>query len=142
MARPMTDEETEAFLTGGTKTGKVAWVARNGSPHVAPIWFLLDGSDIVFMTATDSGKGRALARTGRASLVVDMEEPPYAFVKIDGSVSLTKDAPDLLDWATRIGGRYMGEEKAEEFGRRNAGSGEALVRLTPERLTAVTGLSD
>ena len=39
-------------------------------------------------------------------------------------------------WATKIGARYMGEDRAEEFGRRNAVAGELLVRLTPDRVVA------
>lgn len=141
MARPMTSEETAAFLSSGTKTGKVAWVAKTGHPHVAPIWFVLDGDDIVFMSGVNTGKGLALARTGRASLVVDLEEPPYAFVKIDGSVTVTENHPDLLEFSTKIGGRYMGEERADEFGRRNATPNEVLIRLTPDRVTALTDVS-
>ena len=141
MARPMTEDETRAFLLEGTRTGKLAWVSKDGNPHVAPIWFLLDGEDIIFMTETNGGKGRALARTGRASLVVDLEEPPYAFVKVDGSVTVTEHDPDLLEWATKIGGRYMGADRADEFGARNAVPEEALVRLTPDRVIALDDVS-
>ncbi len=141
MARQMTREETEAFLLEGSRTGKLAWVSKDGNPHVAPIWFVLDGEDIVFMTGIHAGKARALARTGRASMVVDLEEPPYAFVKVDGSVTVTENDPDLLAWSTKIGGRYMGEDRAEEFGARNATEDEVLLRLTPDRVTALTDVS-
>ena len=52
------------------------------------------------------------------------------------------DLDDLLLWATKIGSRYMGNERAEEFGRRNAVEGEWLVRLSPERTVAHNDLSD
>jgi hypothetical protein len=45
-------------------------------------------------------------------------------------------------WAMLIGGRYMGEDRAEEFGARNAVTGELLVRLTPERVIAQSGVAD
>ena len=45
-------------------------------------------------------------------------------------------------WAKLIGGRYMGDERAHEFGRRNAVAGELLVRLTPERVIAQSGVAD
>ena len=44
---------------------------------------------------------------------------------------LGEDPDELLATATRIGGRYMGEDRAEEFGRRNGVPGELIVRLTP-----------
>ena len=43
----------------------------------------------------------------------------------------------MLPWATELGGRYMGAEQAEQFGRRNAVPGELLVRLVPDRIVAL-----
>ena len=137
----MIPEETTNFLLDGTRTGKLAWVSQTGAPHVAPIWFILDGDDIIFNTHEDSGKAKALKREGRASLVVDLEEPPYAFVKIDGTVSFEDDPVRVKAVATEIGGRYMGADRADEFGARNGVSGELVVRLTPTEITALDDLS-
>lgn len=137
----MTPEETTAFLLTGTRTGKLAWVSQTGAPHVAPIWFILDGDDVIFNTHEDSSKAKALAREGRASLVVDLEEPPYAFVKIDATVSFEDDLDRVKAVATEIGGRYMGADRAEEFGARNGVPGELVVRLTPTKVTALDDLS-
>jgi len=140
--RPMTDDETKAFLSEGTRTGKLGWVSSNGAPHVAPIWFLLEGDDIVFNTQVSSGKAKALKREGRACLLVDLEEPPYAFVKVDGTISFEDDLDRVKAVATAIGGRYMGADRAEEFGERNGVSGELIVRLTPTKITALDAVSD
>ena len=139
--RPMTPEETTAFLLSGTRTGKLAWVSQTGAPHVAPIWFVLDGDEVIFNTHEDSGKAKALAREGRASLVVDLEEPPYAFVKIDGTVTIEDDLEQVKAVAMQIGGRYMGADRAGEFGARNGVPGELIVRLTPTKVTALDDLS-
>ncbi len=130
------------FLLSGARTGKIAWVASNGAPHVAPIWFVLDGDDVVFNTGADTGKGRSLAREGRASLVVDDEAPPFSFVKIDGAVTLHDDLDEVRRFATLIGGRYMGADRADEFGRRNGVPGELLVRLHPSKVTAAFDVAD
>ena len=139
--RPMTKDETSAFLLSGTRTGKLAWVSQNGAPHVAPIWFTLDGDDVIFNTHEDSGKAKALAREGRACLLVDLEAPPYAFVKIDATVTFEDDLDRVKAVATEIGGRYMGEDRAEEFGARNGVPGELVVRLTPTKVTALDDVS-
>ncbi len=139
--RKMTDDERRTFLSSGTRTGKLAWVAGNGAPHVAPVWFMLDGDDIVFNTHSDSGKAKALAREGRASLVVDLEEPPYGFVKVDGTISFDDDLDRVRTLAAQIGGRYMGPDRAEEFGERNGVAGERIVRLTPTKITALDDVS-
>lgn len=138
----LSDTRVRDFLMQGTRTGKVAWVASDGAPHVAPIWFVIDGDDIVFNTGADTGKGRALAREGRASLVVDDQTPPYSFVKVDGSVTLHDDIRDVRRIATIIGGRYMGADRAEEFGERNGVPGELVVRLHPSKVTAAFDIAD
>ncbi len=141
MARRMTPDEIRDFLEHGTRTAKLATTSADGSPHVMPVWFVLDGEEIVFNTAANSVKGRNLCRSLRAALVVDEEVPPYAFVHIRGHVELSEDRGELLRFATAIGSRYMGADRAQEFGARNGGPGELLVRLRPERVIAQTDVA-
>lgn len=138
----MTADETRAFLLAGTRTAALATVRADGRPHVAPIWFTLDGDDLLFNTGQDTVKGANLRRDGRVALMVDDEEPPFAFVSIEGDVSLSEDLDTMRYWATRIAARYMGEDQAEAYGRRNAVSGELLVRLHPTKIVAMSGIAD
>lgn len=142
----MTPDERHAFLTAGTRTGILSTVRRDGRPHAAPIWFVLDGDgdpfEIVFTTGADTVKGRTLRRDGRAVLTVDDGTPPFDFVTVEGSVTISEDPAELLHWATVIGGRYMGADRAEAFGRRNAVPGELLVRLHPEKVVALAAIAD
>jgi PPOX class probable F420-dependent enzyme len=133
----MNEAEVRAFLTHGTRTGKLAVTRLDGSPMVVPIWFVMDDDgSLIFTTWADSIKGKALRRDGRVSLCVDEEEPPYAYVRVDGTVTLTGDVDQLRVWASRIGGRYMGAEQAEQFGARNGVDGELLVRISPTKIVA------
>jgi PPOX class probable F420-dependent enzyme len=131
------DPEVRDFLCHGTRTGKLGYLSVTGRPLVAPVWFVLEGGDIVFNTGTDTAKGRALARDPRASLCVDSDEPPYAFVQVQGEAELSEDPAELVRTATVIAARYMGAERAEEFGKRNGVPGELVVRLRPVRVVAV-----
>src|ERR1700761_3344390 len=124
---PMNDAEAYAFLAEGQRTGKVATVRADGRPHVVPIWFVVDGTDLLFMTGADTVKGRSLARDPRVALTVDLEEPPYAFVTVEGTVTISEDLETMLPLSIAIGRRYMGDERGEEFGRRNAVPGELLL---------------
>ena len=143
MAEEMNEPEWRAFVMHGTRTAALATVRRDGRPHVAPVWFVLDDDgSVVFTTAADSVKGRTLRRDPRASLCVDDETPPFAFVLIEGTTTISADLDELLGWAIRIGGRYMGADRAEAFGRRNAVEGELLVRLTPDRVVALRDIAD
>jgi PPOX class probable F420-dependent enzyme len=136
MPPQMTAEEIHSFLSQGTRTAKVATMMRDGGPHVMPVWFVLDGEQIVFTTGAETVKGRNLRRDPRVALVVEDDEPPFAFVHVRGRVTIHEDLDELLRFATAIGARYMGEDRAEEFGHRNAVAGELLVRVTPERVIA------
>ena len=140
--REMITEQALDFLSTGTRTGKVAWVAADGHPHAAPIWFIVEDGAILFNTGTAAGKARAMRRDPRVSLLVDMEEPPYAFVKVDGTVDFTEDLDEVRRVATLAGGRYMGEEQAEAFGARNGVPGECVVRLRPSRIAGFDGIAD
>lgn len=139
--RTMDDEERREFLLHGTRTGHLAVARADGQPHVTPVWFSLDGDDVVFTTAKDGLKGRCLDRDGRAGLSVDDGAPPYSFVVVRGTVELSDDPTAKRTWATRIAARYMGEDQAAAFGERNSGDDEWLCRLTPQRVVAQAAVS-
>ena len=132
----MTKDEYREFLLHGTRTGKLATVRKDGRPHVLPVWFDLDGETVVFTTGGESVKAQNMRRDPRVCVCVDDETPPFAFVQIEGTATLSDDPDELLYWATRIGGRYMGAEQAEVYGKRNSTPGELLVRVTPTKILA------
>ncbi len=126
----MTSQQIRAFLTAEPpRTGKVAFTARDGSPRVVPIWFVVEGDELVFNTGAETLKGRAFARDPRIALCVDDERPPFSFVTVRGEVTLSDDPGEVRRTAAAIGGRYMGAERAEEYGERNGVPGELVVRL-------------
>lgn len=128
--------EVRAFLSEATRTGKLGYVAADGRPLVAPIWFVVDGDDLIFNTGADTAKGKAIARDPRLVICVDSEVPPYGFVQVQGVAATSEDPDELLRSATDIARRYVGPELAEQFGKRNAVPGELLVRLRPTKVTA------
>ncbi len=138
----MTEPEWRAFLAHGTRTGKLATTRADGRPHVAPVWFLLDGGDLVFNTGRDTVKGRTLRRDGRAALCVDDDRPPFAFVLVEGVAAVSEELAEVRHWAGRIAARYMGEDRAEEYAARNGVPGELLVRLRIDKVIAQGGVAD
>jgi PPOX class probable F420-dependent enzyme len=141
---PMTDDEIRAFLTSQpARTGILATVRADGRPHVAPVWFDVDDDGaLLFNTGVGTVKGRNLIREGRAALCVDDDLPPFSFVTLEGPVEISDDLVEVRHWAGRIGGRYMGADRAEEFGARNGVEGELLVRLRPDHIVSASDLSD
>ncbi|MGL6236375.1 MAG: PPOX class F420-dependent oxidoreductase [Segniliparus sp.] len=128
--------EVRAFLAEGTRTGIVAWTGPTGQPFAAPVWFVVEGDDLLFTTVAASAKGKAFQRDPRIALTAQLSEPPYAFVQVRGVVELSDDLVEVRRVATLAGGRYMGAERAEEFGARNGVPGELAVRLRPVKVVA------
>lgn len=124
------------------RTGKLAVVRADGSPHVAPVWIDLDGDDVIFMTSAETIKGKAILRDPRVSICLDDQDPPFSFATIRGTASTTRDPDELLAWGTRIAGRYMGEENADAYGRRNAVPPEMVVRVSVEHVAAKVDVAD
>lgn len=142
MAHQMVGDELDKFLSTGTRTGKLATVRADGSPHIAPVWFILDGGDLVFMTGANTVKGRAMLHDPRVALSVDDENPPFAFAIIEGIVSISRDLDEMLPLSIAIARRYVGDARAEQYGRRNAVDGELLLRLKRLKVSAEAGVSD
>ena len=135
------------FALTGTRTGKMAVTRANGAPHVTPIWFVLDAVDgvdyVVFTTEMKSLKAKAFQRDPRFAMLVDDQAPPYSYVLFEGEVSLSEDLDEMVRWATKLGSRYMGEERGIEFGKRNAVPDvEYLARARITRVTARGNISD
>jgi PPOX class probable F420-dependent enzyme len=128
--------EIRAFLAEGTRTGIVAWTGASGRPYAAPVWFVVEGDELLFTTVAASAKGKAFRRDPRISLTAQLSEPPYAYVQVQGVVELSEDLLEVRRVATLAGARYMGESRAEEFGARNGVPGELVVRLRPAKVLA------
>jgi PPOX class probable F420-dependent enzyme len=137
----MEENEWKAFITEGTRTGKLATVRADGAPHVAPVWFLLDADDLVFTTENVTGMAHDLTRDGRAAICVDDEVPPYSHAVLSGHTDISEDPGHLRTWATSIAARYMGEDRAPEFGERNSVPGMLLVRMHIEHVSAYAAIA-
>ena len=141
----MTKSEIKKFLMKDTFTGKLATVNKNGSPHVVPIWFVVEVNsrnrntvgEIYFTTGRDSVKAKNIQRDSRISICVDDQAPPFCFVSICGNAKLIfYRQKEVLKWATKIAKRYMGRKNAKAYGERNSGEEEVLVRIRPIKIIA------
>jgi PPOX class probable F420-dependent enzyme len=142
MAEEMTPQARRAFLMSGTRTAILATTRADGGPHAVPVCFVLDGDDVLFLTNDGTAKGRALQRDPRASLVVDDETPPFAFVIIEGTAQLSQSRDDIDRVAPEIAQRYDGPDGVEDFVRfAHEGLG-TLVRVKPTKILAFDRVSE
>jgi PPOX class probable F420-dependent enzyme len=137
----MTKYEIRNFLLQGSFTGKLGTINKNGTPHIVPIWYTLDEEDnMVFNTSDKSVKAKNIRCDNRVRVYIDDQIPLFSFVTIDGIAEIvTNDLNEIYKWAKIIAARYMGNDKAEEYGKRNSSEDELLIKIKP---TKVIGQKD
>ena len=126
----------------GTYTAKLGTINKDGSPHITPIWFILDENDhIIFTTYFKSLKAKNLIRNPKVSICVDDQVPPFSFVIVNGIAKIMTNSRDLLIWTTKIAERYMGKELSLDYGKRNAVEGELIIKVIPTKINGQKDIS-
>ncbi|HRW38934.1 MAG: PPOX class F420-dependent oxidoreductase [Acidimicrobiales bacterium] len=142
MATSLSSADALDWAFARPRTAKLAVVLASGAPLVAPVWVARDGDDLLFNTGADTAKGRALRHEPRVSLCFDDEAPPFSFVVVAGTATISEDLAEVRRWAAVIAGRYMGADQAEAYGARNGVPGELLVRVAPTKVTGQLRVAD
>jgi PPOX class probable F420-dependent enzyme len=110
----MSDGEWQAFVARGQRLAVLSTSRPGGRTHAVPVWFVLDGDQILFTTPAESVKGRAIQRTGRATMLVMDHEPPYSFAMIEGVVEVSRDPSVVREMTIRVHERYLQPEQAAQ----------------------------
>ncbi|MFV1999276.1 MAG: pyridoxamine 5'-phosphate oxidase family protein [Acidimicrobiia bacterium] len=124
----MNDTEILEFLGEGAKVLQVASIGKDGTPHLAPMWFTLDDGKIAFRSFTKSQKIVNLMRDPRLTVLVETGNS-YAElqgVMIKGTARLVTDPAYVLEIYGKLGARYP-------F------AGTEPQRLNPDELEAAFG---
>jgi PPOX class probable F420-dependent enzyme len=120
----MSKAEVARFLMQGTFTGKLATVKKDGSPHVVPIWFVVENGrgrgkvgNMIFTTGDTSVKANNIQRDSRVSICIDDQKFPYTFA-IHGIAKIYPyKQKQVLEWSTKIAERYVGKKNLRLMGR-------------------------
>ena len=83
----------EKFLAilQGPYTGVLTTLFADGSPQSTPVWFLLDGDDILFSTTADAQKLRNIAGDPRATFAVYNPTDDMSYVEVRGAIEISED---------------------------------------------------
>ena len=134
MVDKMSDEQAWTFLREGSRTATFASVRPDGRPHATPTWYAVDDAEIVFTTWHATVKAANIRAHPSVVVLVQDPEPPYAYVAVEGEARLIDDLPQCRQISTLLGAKYMGADRAEEFGKRNGVAGELVVRVRPMKI--------
>ena len=115
------DEWMRRFLTESpAHTGVVSTVRADGRPHAKPVFFDVEGADILLITGRSTVTGMNLARDPRLTLCVEVEAPHFRYVTLDGTATLSTYATDpakLSHLAGHLAARYRGGGQEQAMAR-------------------------
>ena len=128
----MTPGERDAFLNESGVLLHIGTVRADGTPLVTPIWFIYDGTSILFTPREKSEWYACLRRDPRVTLCIDEQPLPYRKVIVDGSVVVEHDLGNDDAWRElyqRIASRYVAEDAAAAYVRDTIDQPRALLRV-------------
>ena len=129
----MTPEERRQFLESH-RLAIVGAERRSSSPQLSPVYYVLDGGDILISTTAARAKTRAVRRDPRVSLCVLGEQYPFPYLTVYGRGRIENER--VVDTMMRVGEKMTGnplpesvrpaiEERAQKEQR-------VVLRVTPE----------
>jgi PPOX class probable F420-dependent enzyme len=111
---------------------KLATINADGTPHLAPIWYLHDGRHLLMATRPEARKVRNILRDPRVTVCIDRPTPPYAGVLVQGTATLELVAHQEL--AVPLAVRYLGQDAGELIGASYARVDLMTIRVSIDRL--------
>ena len=128
----MSRTERDTFLAE-LHVGVLSVERSDGPPLVSPIWYrYVPGGIIEFNTESGAEKVRLMKACSRASLCVQREESPPAYVTVEGTVTIEPASDEVrLEIATR----YLGPDAARAY--LEVSQDDLNVALRPQRWRTV-----
>jgi nitroimidazol reductase NimA-like FMN-containing flavoprotein (pyridoxamine 5'-phosphate oxidase superfamily) len=131
-ALSMSRTERETFLSE-LHVGVLSVERSDDPPLLSPLWYrYTPGGAVEFNTESAAEKARLMEACGRASLCVQREESPPAYVTVEGTVSIEPATDEIrLD----IASRYLGPDGAKAY--LEVSEDDLTVVLSPQRWRTV-----
>jgi PPOX class probable F420-dependent enzyme len=128
-ARPILTRALRKFLRQ-PRTARLATISPDGYPHIVPIWFMLDGDDLVFASDDNERKVKNARANPKGAVVIGGEpDADNAGYLIRGDLSIQEKDIDRI---RRALARRYGEDNPDW-----AESAGVVIRLTPKSVVRV-----
>ena len=120
-------QEVRSFLQQ-PRIARLATIGSDGYPHIVPIYFMLEGNDILFGSDRDNRKIRNALSNPKGAVVIGGERTDEAGYMIQGDLAIEEHESSFT---RRMLYRYEPEEEAEEHLAEFSNSDLVVIRLKP-----------
>jgi hypothetical protein len=115
-------------LLRSTSPARLAYVWRDGTPRVVPIWFHWNGKEIVLGTPPNAPKVQALSTHGKVALTIDGNTWPYKVLQVRGAAHVEKVAGVVPEYALAAE-RYFGVEQGRAWAKQVGSMFSQMARI-------------
>lgn len=115
-------------LLRSTSPARLAYVWRDGTPRVVPIWFHWNGTEIVFGTPATAPKVKALTSGAKVAVSIDGNTWPYKVLQIRGAASVDTIRGVVPEYALAAE-RYFGSDQGRAWVTQVGGMFTHMVRI-------------
>jgi hypothetical protein len=130
----MLDDAAREFLRKPL-IARLSVIDPDGYPHTVPVWFMLDGEDIVFISVRDTRKVAFVAANPKGAVTVGGDTGDGAGYLIKGDFVIEPDPDDT--WTKRITFHYEPPEQAAKDVADWTDLDIIVMRLKPRRVIKV-----
>lgn len=131
----MFDEQARSLLSQPVIV-RLTTIRPNGYPHTIPVWFMLDGEELVLFSGRDNRKVKNALVNPKGSIAIGGDPVGSPCYLVDGDL-MVEDDPDH-HMAARITHHYESPEKAEEYLQSWHNEDFVVLRLRPRRVVKVS----
>lgn len=112
----------------------VGFDRRGKPPHMSPVYYAMDGDEIVISTTASRYKAKAIKRNAQVSLCVLGEQPPFPYLLVSGNGVVEEDGAveTMMKIGERMTGNPVPESARPAVEERARTEGRVVLRVRPE----------
>lgn len=132
----MTPEERTKFLQEH-RLCIVGYGRRDGPPAMTPVYYAMDGEDIIISTTRSRAKAKAIAREPRVSICVLGEAPPFPYLTVYGRGRIEDGGAveTMMKVGEKMTGNPIPDAARPAIEKRAQDEGRVVMRVKPEGYT-------
>src|SRR5262245_53506851 len=114
----LSDADVRSFLAERGHLARIGTIDDDGMPRVLPLWFIVEGDDLLFTPRSLAIIWRNIQRDPRVGISIDEDEPPWRKVTLQGPLRVVHQPGDDDAWRDiyrRIAKRYVADNAADAY---------------------------